>query len=212
MIDAANQTVISQINPAPEFQRNVISQLLPDAQLGWRRIAAFAARTNGVWSTYLWLPDGSLPIRVGPALNGARPPTWSPEGEQLAFVTPHDHNHSPTNDDRLPRWRVISNAPTDLVLPPTEFHWIGRRVLALRDGIQPWQYYQADTGELLFTWQEALSMGSALDHHYPAVPPDGRWLPSSEDHLNASGILHKTYHLYDLQNRQEILLYEHPWH
>jgi hypothetical protein len=212
MMDAASQTVICQA----DLILNPNAMTSCTTFVGWAgdEMAAFAARDEGVWSTYLWLPDGSPPTRVGPALNGARPPTWSPDGEQFAFLTATD-----TQPLRLQimiadrSGRLLQTLPTNQVLQPTEFHWIGRRVLALRDSNNLWQYYQADTGEVLFTWQEALTMGSALDHDYPQASPDGHWLLIERDDYDTSSRgLHITYSLYDLQNHQEILLYEHPWH
>jgi WD40 repeat protein len=106
----------------------------------------------------------------------------------------------------------LQHAPIDLVLPLTGIRWHGQQVLALRDDYQLWQYYEAETGELLFTWQEALSMGSALDHQYPSSSPDGRWFTIERGGIDSSGTLHKTYHVYDLQSRQEVLLYDRPRH
>ena len=212
MIDAANQTVISQtdliLNP------NAMSYCTAYVSWDGGEIAAFAARTNGVWSTYLWLPDGSLPIRVGSALNGARPPTWSPDGEQFAFLTATD-----TQPLRLQimiadrSGRLLHTLPTNLVLQPKEFRWFRQQVLALCDENQTWQFYDTATGELLFTWRQATSMGSSLDHQFPEASPDGRWFPIERDDFNTSTrVLTITYSLYDLQNHQEILLYGHPWH
>ncbi|HSQ17502.1 MAG TPA: hypothetical protein VLM83_07395, partial [Anaerolineales bacterium] len=176
-------------------------------------VAAFAARSEGAWSTYLWRPDGSAPFKVGPALIGSRPPAWSPEGDQLAFV-----NYTTSAPRTLQIMiayrdgRLLQHAPIDPILPLTGMHWPGQQVLALRDDDQLWQYYEAETGELLFTWQEALSMGSALDHQFPSPSPDGRWFTIERGGFNSSGILHKTYHVYDRQSRQEVLLYDRPWH
>ena len=92
--DAANQTVISQadliLNP------NAVSYCT--AYVSWEgdEIAAFAARTDGVWSTYLWRPDGSLPIRVGPALNGADHPPGRRTESNLPIL--NDYRYPTTAD------------------------------------------------------------------------------------------------------------------
>ena len=211
MLEAASQTVVSQADLA--FDPNAVTNCSSYVSWSGDEVVAFAARSEGAWSTYLWRPDGSAPFRVGPALIGSRPPAWSPEGDQLAFV-----NYT-TSEPRTLQMMVVSQdgrllqrAPIDLILPLTGIRWPGQQVLALRDEYKLWQYYEAETGELLFTWQEALSMGSNLDHQYPSVSPDGRWFTIERGDLNASGILHKTYHVYDLQSRQEVLLYDRPWH
>ena len=211
MLEAASQTVISQADLA--FDPNAMTNCSSYVSWSGDEVAAFAARSEGAWSTYLWRPDGSAPFRVGPALIGSRPPAWSPEGDQLAFV-----NYT-TSEPRTLQMMVVSQdgrllqrAPIDLILPLTGIRWPGQQVLALRDEYKLWQYYEAETGELLFTWQEALSMGSTLHHQYPSPSPDGRWFTIDRGGIDSSGIFHKTYYVYDLQSRQEVLLYDRPWH
>jgi len=211
MMAVAGQTVISQadliLNP------NAVSSCTAFVSWDGDAIASFAARAGEVWSTYLWLPDGSPPFSVGPALNGARPPAWSPDKEQFAFMSfPEGEPHRLQIMIADRSGKLVQTLPTSLVLQPTAFRWLGRQVLALRNSNRLWQYYQVETGEVLFTWQEALSMGSTLDHQYPEISPDGRWFPIERSGSSAAGVRHKRYSLYDIQNRREILLYDQPWH
>jgi len=211
IINVANQTVISQadliLNP------NAVSYCTAYVSWAGGEIATLAARAAGEWGTYLWLSDGSPPIRVGPALNGARPPCWSPDGEQLAFINYPESGSHTLQIMIVDRSGGLTNTvPTSLVLQPTELRWLGQQVLALRNRDNLWQYYQAETGEVLFTWQEALAMGSYLDNQFPIVSPDGRWFSLERDGAEARGTLHKTYSLYDLQKLQESPFYDRPWH
>ena len=164
----------------------------------------------------IWIRNGQF--RVAPAIGGkerelfemrgnASAPQWSPDGNQLAFIsTRGDHSFVSIYDMRANRLRFISPSVDRDTAP----RWSpdGRRIAFIRqlnvtdtfsidrDRLQPWAIYVADavTGEAKQIWRS----GDGENDSFPSLQGEDSWQWVAGDRLLFPSEKDGWMHLYSI--------------
>lgn len=215
LMDVVTQTVISQA----ELALSMHASTSCSRYVSWAGddVAAFSAASDGQWHTYLWRTDGSAPFRVGAAVKQAKAPVWAPDLQRLAFLSlPEDASAGLALAVVDPQGRLVETIPVEGSAAGAEVRWLAPQVAAIYSGeygYEPaWRFYTVPGGEQMpFTFNPGPGIVDDLYHQLPALSPDRRWFLWEAGGYD-NGALHLSYNLYDVHNRQEMLLYDRPGH
>jgi hypothetical protein len=200
------------------------SLLTPDFSWGgycWQYIqwapnesfVSFIASDNNL---YVWSNNGTQPKQIMDHL-GTVFPRWSPDAQKFALVT----YKSDPNDTYIGIVTLIDKDGWFLnkfqVKAGAEYYgvgWFTENVLASQSKYSTW-YYDARSGQLLFTWND-YPPANGIFHQCPQASPDGRWVFIDQDaELPESAsdpfhpIIQKEYSLYDVRNKSRTILLDH---